>query len=162
MGSKGLYFFIKSFMIAFVMLSNKSQYILSKIGIPLFEDAKNPTKNDEINIYFFQKDNILTLHANSVDEYSEKEVKLLEAIIGAISGPNQSASQGVITSSSEEPFNIKDFKGSSDLKATLVFCQLNNFLDGLDLISSPALEDMLSNPSLKKDLWSKLKPLQST
>ena len=61
------------------MLSNKSQYILSKIGIPLFEDAKNPTKNDEINIYFFQKDNILTLHANSVDEYSEKEVKLLEA-----------------------------------------------------------------------------------
>jgi hypothetical protein len=162
MGSKGLYFFIKSFMIAFVMLSNKSQYILSKIGIPLFEDAKNPTKNDEINIYFFQKDNILTLHANSVDEYSEKEVKLLEAIIGAISGPNQSASQGVITSSSEEPFNIKDLKGSSDLKATLVFCKLNNFLDGLDLISSPALEDMLSNPSLKKDLWSKLKPLQST
>jgi len=144
------------------MLSNKSQYILSKIGIPLFEDAKNPIKNDEINIYFFQKDNILTLHANSVDEYSEKEVKLLEAIIGAISGPNQSASQGVVTSSSEEPFNIKDFKGSSDLKATLVFCKLNNFLDGLDLISSPALEDMLSNPSLKKDLWSKLKPLQST
>ena len=144
------------------MLSNKSQYILSKIGIPLFEDAKNPTKNDEINIYFFQKDNILTLHANSVDEYSEKEVKLLETIIGAISGPNQSASQGVITSSAEEPFNIKDFKGSSDLKATLVFCQLNNFLDGLDLISSPPLEDMLSNPSLKKDLWSKLKPLQST
>ena len=144
------------------MLSNKSQYILSKIGIPLFEDAKNPTKNDEINIYFFQKDNILTLHANSVDEYSEKEVKLLEAIIGAISGPNQSASQGVITSSSAEPFNIKDFKVSSDLKATLVFCQLNNSLDGLDLISSPALEDMLSNPSLKKDLWSKLKPLQST
>ena len=87
---------------------------------------------------------------------------MLEAIIGAISGPNQSASQGVITSSSEEPFNIKDFKGSSDLKATLVFCKLNNFLDGLDLISSPALEDMLSNPSLKKDLWSKLKPLQST
>jgi hypothetical protein len=149
-------------MIAFVMLSNKSQYILSKIGIPIFEDAKNPTKNDEINIYFFQKDNILTLHANSVDEYSEKEVKLLEAIIGAISGPNQSASQGVITSSSEEPFNIKDFKGSSDLKATLVFCKLSNFIDGLDLISSPALEDMLSNPSLKKDLWSKLKPLQST
>ena len=149
-------------MIAFVMLSNKSQYILSKIGIPIFEDAKNPTKNDEINIYFFQKDNILTLHANSVDEYSEKEVKLLEAIIGAISGPNQSASQGVITSSSEEPFNIKDFKGSSDLKATLVFCKLSNFLDGLDLISSPALEDMLSSPSLKKDLWSKLKPLQST
>lgn len=144
------------------MLSNKSQYILSKIGIPLFEDAKNPTKNDEINIYFFQKDNILTLHANSVDEYSEKEIKLLEAIIEAIHGPNQSASQGVVTSSSREPLNTKDFKVSSDLKATLVFCELNNLFDGLDFIVSPTLEDMLSNPDLKKDLWSKLKPLQST
>ena len=144
------------------MLSNKSQYILSKIGIPLFEDAKNPTKNDEINIYFFHKDNILTLHANSGDEYSEKEIKLLEAIIEAIHGPNQSASQGVVTSSSREPFNTKDFKVSSDLKATLVFCELNNLFDGLDFIVSPTLEDMLSNPDLKKDLWSKLKPLQST
>jgi hypothetical protein len=149
-------------MIAFVMLSNKSQYILSKIGIPLFEDAKNLSINNEINIYFFQKDNILTLHANSVDEYSEKEIKLLEAIIGAIRGSNQSASQGVITSSSRESPNIKDFKRSPDLKATLVFCELGNLFDGLDLIVSPTLEDMLSNPDLKKDLWSKLKPLQST
>jgi hypothetical protein len=32
-------------MIAVLMLSNKSQYILSKIGIPLFEDnSKLPTK----------------------------------------------------------------------------------------------------------------------
>ena len=145
-----------------MVLSNKSQYILSKIGIPIFEDAKNPTKNDEINIYFFQKDNILTLHANSVDEYSEKEIKLLEAIIGAISGPNQSASQGVITYSFREPFDIKDLKRFSDIKATLVFCELDNFFDELDLIVSPTLEDMLSNPGLKKDLWSKLKPLQST
>ena len=97
------------------MLSNKSQYILSKIGIPLYEDAKNPTKNDEMNIYFFQKDNILTLHANSVDEYSEKEIKLLEAIIEAIRGPTQSASQGVITSSNREPFNIRDFLSSLKL-----------------------------------------------
>ena len=143
------------------MLSNKSQYILSKIGIPLFEDAKNPYKNDEINIYFFQKDNILTLHANSVDEYSEKEIKLLEAIIEAIRGATQLSSEGVITFSSRESFTIKDFKDSSNLKATLVFFETNNSIDGLDLIVSPALEDMLSNPSLKRELWSKLKPLQS-
>ena len=98
------------------MLSNKSQYILSKIGIPLFEDAKNPTKNDEINIYFFQKDNILTLHANSVDEYPEKEIKLLEAIIGAIRGPSKPASQGVITASSQDPFDKNDFKENDYIK----------------------------------------------
>jgi len=149
-------------MIALVMLSNKSQYILSKIGIPLFEDAKNPSLNDEISIYFFQKDNILTLHAHSVDEYSEKEIKLLEAIIESIRGPDQSASQGVITSSSGESFDTNDLKESADLKATLVFCELHNLIDELDLIVSPTLEDMLSNPGLKRDLWSKLKPLQST
>ena len=59
-----------------MILSNKSQYILSKIGIPLYTDAKNLSVSDEINIHFFQKDNILTLHANSVDEYSEKEIKI--------------------------------------------------------------------------------------
>ena len=143
------------------MLSNKSQYILSKIGIPLFEDAKNLSVNDEINIYFFQKDNILTLHANSVDEYSEKEIKLLEAIMGAIHGPKQSSSKGAMIYSSGERFDITNLKGFSDLKATLVFFDLDNFFDGIDLIISPTLEEMLSNPSLKKDLWSKLKPLQA-
>ena len=71
------------------MLSNKSQYILSKIGIPLYTDAKNLFVSDEINIHFFQKDNILTLHANSVDEYSEKEVKLLDAIIRQFMEPSK-------------------------------------------------------------------------
>ncbi len=144
------------------MLSNKSQYILSKIGIPLFQDAQNPSAEDETTIYFFQKDNILTLHANSVDEYTEKEIKLLEAIIEAIHGPKQSSSQGVMISSAVEPFDTTNIKDSSDLKAILVFFDLDKFSDGLDLIVSPTLEGMLSNSSLKKDLWSKLKPLQST
>ena len=45
---------------------------------------------------------------NSVDEYSEKERKLLEAIIEAIHGLSESASQGVITSSTADPL-IKHF-----------------------------------------------------
>ena len=42
------------------------------------------------------------------------------------------ASQGVITASLQEPFNKNDLKGSSDLKATLAFCELENLFDGLD------------------------------
>ncbi len=143
------------------MLSNKSQYILSKIGIPLYVDAKKSSVSDEINIYFFQKDNILTLHANSVDEYSEKEIKLLEAIIAAIHGIKQSASQGVVLLSSADPLDISSFQDTSNLKATLVFFDSENLSEDLNLIISPSLETMLSNASLKKDLWSKLKPLQS-
>ena len=143
------------------MLSNKSQYILSKIGIPLYEDAKNPTKNDEMNIYFFQKDNILTLHANSVDEYSEKEIKLLEAIIAAIHGTKQVASKGAVPASSSDPVDITSFQDTAKLKATLVFFDPKNLFDDLNLIISPSLKAMLTNPNLKKDLWSKLKPLHS-
>jgi len=144
------------------MLSNKSQYILSKIGIPLFEDAQNPSANDETTIYFFQKDNILTLHTNSVDEYSEKEKKLLEAIIEAIHGSDEPVSQGAVMVSYKEPLEITNFSKSSNLKATLVFCDSAEFFMSLNPIMSPTLQGMLSDPSLKKDLWSRLKPLQST
>ncbi|MBC8222200.1 MAG: hypothetical protein H8E92_05470 [SAR86 cluster bacterium] len=145
-----------------MMLSNKSQYILSKIGIPLFEDATNPSVNAEINIHFFQKDNILTLHLNSVDEYSEKERNLLEGIIEAIHGVRESASQGVITSSTADPLDKTFFQDTSSLKAALVFFDLEHPIGDINFIISPSLESMLSNPSLKKDLWSKLKPLQSS
>jgi len=148
-------------MIVFVMLSNKSQYILSKIGIPIFQDAQNPSVDDETTIYFFQKDNILTLHANSVDEYTEKEIKLLEAIIGAIHGPAESISQGAVIVSPRKPLEIKHFTESSNIKATLLFCDSGDFSKGLNPIQSPSLQGMLSDQSLKKDLWTKLKPLQS-
>ena len=145
------------------MLSNKSQYILSKIGIPLYADTNNLAASDEIDIHFFQKDNILTLHANSVDEYSEKEVKLLEAIIAAIHGTKQPASRGAISSSSHDPIDdITSLHDTAKLKATLVFFDPKNLFDDLNLIISPSLKAMLDNPNLKKDLWSKLKPLQST
>ena len=143
------------------MLSNKSQYILSKIGIPLYTDAKNLSVSNEINIHFFQKDNILTLHANSVDEYSEKEIKLLEAIIAAIRGAKQVASKGEVPGSSSDPVDITSFQDTTNLKATLVFFDPKNLFDDLNLIISPSLKAMLTNPNLKKDLWSKLKPLQS-
>ncbi len=143
------------------MLSNKSQYILSKIGIPLYTDAKNLSVSDEINIHFFQKDNILTLHANSVDEYSEKEIKLLEAIIAAIHGTEQAASKGAVPASSIDSIDTKSFQDSTNLKATLVFFNPTNVFHDLNLIISPSLKAMLTNPNLKKDLWSKLKPLQS-
>ena len=103
------------------MLSNKSQYILSKIGIPLFRDANKPHVNDETRIFFFQKDNILTLHANSVDDYSEKEMKLLEAIIDSIHGPNTSPTMGSLFSSKTQPVEIHQFSEGEKLKAIIIF-----------------------------------------
>ena len=149
-------------MIAFVMLSNKSQYILSKIGIPLYEDAKNPTKNDEMNIYFFQKDNILTLHANSVDDYSEKEMKLLEAIIDSIHGPNTSPTMGSLFASNTQPLEIHHFSEGEKLKAIIIFSSSIEPYIKINAISSPSLEEMFSDKSLKKTLWEKLKSFHTT
>ena len=143
------------------MLSNKSQYILSKIGIPLFQDVQNISVNDVSSLHFFQKDNILTLHANSVDEYSEKEIKLLEAIIQAIHGTLSSITQGSIDVSSAKSLDLKNFSELTEIKATLIFCNFDLCSNSMNPIKSPSLQEMLNDPSLKKDLWKKLKPLQS-
>ena len=143
------------------MLSNKSQYILSKIGIPLFQDVQNISVNDVSSLHFFQKDNILTLHANSVDEYSEKEIKLLEAIIKAIRGTVSAITQGSIDVSSAKSLDLKNFSELSEIKATLIFCNFDLCPNSMNPIKSPSLQEMLNDPSLKKDLWKKLKPLQS-
>ena len=144
------------------MLSNKSQYILSKIGIPLFQDVQNLSVNDESSLHFFQKDNILTLHANSVDEYSEKEIKLLEAIIKAIQGPSSTITQGNIVISSAKQLDLKNFSELSEIKATLIFCNFDLCSNSMNPIKSPSLQEMLNDPGSKKDLWKKLKPLQSS
>ncbi len=143
------------------MLSNKSQYILSKIGISLFQDVQNISVNDVSSLHFFQKDNILTLHANSVDEYSEKEIKLLEAIIKAIHGTLSAITQGSIDVSSAKSLDLKNFSELTEIKATLIFCNFDLCSNSMNPIKSPSLQEMLNDPSLKKDLWKKLKPLQS-
>ena len=143
------------------MLSNKSQYILSKIGIPLFRDANKPHVNDETRIFFFQKDNILTLHANSVDDYSEKEMKLLEAIIDSIHGPNSSPTMGSLFASNTQPIQIHQFSEGEKLKAIIIFSSSIEPYIKINAISSPSLEEMLSDKSLKKTLWQKLKSLHT-
>ena len=144
------------------MLSNKSQYILSKIGISLFQDTQNLSLIDENTIHFFQKDNILTLHANSVDEYSEKEIKLLDAIIDSIHGRLSAITQGNIIISSGQPLDLNNFSELSEIKATLIFCNIVLCKSSMNPIKSPSLKEMLIDSSLKKDLWKKLKSLQAT
>ena len=144
------------------MLSNKSQYILSKIGILLFQDVQNISVNDVSSLHFFQKDNILTLHANSVDDYSEKEMKLLEAIVDSIRGPSASATTGTLLTTNKQPIEIRQFSESENLKAIIIFSSSIESSISFNAITSPSLEQMLIDSNLKKTLWQKLKPLQAT
>ena len=92
----------------------------------------------------------------------KKRETYLKVSLRAIHGVRESASQGVITSSTADPLDKTFFQDTSSLKAALVFFDLENPIGDINFIISPSLESMLSNPSLKKDLWSKLKPLQSS
>ena len=103
------------------MLSNKSQYILSKIGIPLYQDNTKSLIKQESAIHFYQKDSILTLHLISVDKYSEKEINLLEAIMGSMKGEQASESHGEFTFVEGESVRCeKILNNNHPIKATLV------------------------------------------
>ena len=142
------------------MISNKSQYILSKIGIPLFKEAHAFSEDIETPIYLFQKDNILTLHLLSVDAYPEKERNLLEAIISAIHDNPREPSMSQINYRQGESMHLDQIFGNEEaIKATLIFFDAKEFTLGMNYIQSASLTDMLEDPLLKKELWAQLKPL---
>ena len=151
-------------MIEVLMLSNKSQYILSQIGIPLFKDNTKLSIKQESAIHYYQKDSILTLHLISVDEYPENEINLLEAIIGSIKGNESNAKQGNYPYLAGEHLNFAQIvEENNPIKAVLIFfdAQLDAQLitTNMEFITSASLFDMLANPALKKDLWAQIKPL---
>jgi|TARA_B110000305_G_scaffold175046_1_gene193611 DNA polymerase III psi subunit len=147
-------------MIAVLMLSNKSQYILSKIGIPLFEDNSQLPTKEESTLHFYQKDNILTLHLISVDAYPEKEINLLNAIIDSIRGDYADATHGTLSYFSGEPIKLEQILVSSQpAKTVLVFFDAKLLSADIQFIESPPLSDMAINPLLKKNLWTQIKPL---
>ena len=142
------------------MLSNKSQYILSQIGIPLFKDNTKLSIKQESTIHYYQKDSILTLHLISVDEYPEKEINLLEAIIGSIKGNESDTKKGTHPYLEGEDLNFEQIvKENNPIKATLVFFDAQLITTNMEFIASASLVDMLANPALKKDLWAQIKPL---
>ncbi len=142
------------------MLSNKSQYILSQIGIPLFQDNTKLSIKQESTIHYYQKDSILTLHLISVDEYPEKEINLLEAIISSIKGNACNAKQGNFVYLEGEHLKFEQIvEEKNPIKATLVFFDSKLLTTNMEFIASAPLGDMLANPAKKKDLWAHIKPL---
>ena len=143
------------------MLSNKSQYILSQIGIPLFiKDNTKLSIKQESTIHYYQKDSILTLHLISVDEYPEKEINLLEAIIGSIKGNESDTKKGNHPYLEGEHLNFEQIVEENNvIKAVLIFFDAQLITTNMEFIASASLVDMLANPALKKDLWAQIKPL---
>ena len=144
------------------MLSNKSQYILSKIGIPLYQDNTKSLIKQESAIHFYQKDSILTLHLISVDKYHEKEANLLDAIIASMKGGRTSDSHGELTYLEGDTLKLDQILDKSyPVKAILVFFDSKSFSTDMKYIESAPLTDMLKDPALKKNLWAKIKLLNN-
>ena len=61
-------------------------------------------------------------HEESLElNYSEKEMKLLEAIIESIRGPNTSATKGSLFASLKQPIEIHQFSEDEKPKAIIIF-----------------------------------------
>ena len=96
------------------------------------------------------------------NDYSEKEMKLLEAIVDSIRGPSASATMGAFLTSNKQPIEIRQFSEGENLKAIIIFSSSIESFISFNAITSPSLEQMLIDSNLKKTLWQKLKPLQAT
>ena len=89
-------------------------------------------------------------------------MKLLEAIVDSIRGPSASATMGAFLTSNKQPIEIRQFSEGENLKAIIIFSSSIESSISFNAITSPSLEQMLIDSNLKKTLWQKLKPLQST
>ena len=88
-------------------------------------------------------------------------MKLLDAIINSIHGLNSSPTMGSLFASNTQPLKIHHFSEGEKLKAIIIFSSSIEPYIKINAISSPSLEEMLSDKSLKKTLWQKLKSLHT-
>ena len=133
---------------------DRTRYILSLMGYSLLKPTNENKKSLETKIYCFQKGHILTLHDKSLDFYSETEKNLFSKIINAIS-----------VSKNESLFcfeNEKELEKSIQYDNAIAILNFTNRIIQVSdpLISVPPLKSLLNEPSLKSELWQKIKHLR--
>ena len=82
-------------------------------------------------------------------------------IIDSIHGPNSSPTMGSLFASNTQPIEIHQFSEGEKLKAIIIFSSSIESYIKINAISSPSLEEMLSDKSLKKTIWQKIKSLHT-
>jgi hypothetical protein len=135
----------------------KTNLILKEIGVTRYSLRPELSQLADKEVNFYQKGNILTLLDMPYNDISQDQKNLLGGIINAIKPIGEIEIMKTIKINKYEDISghIDQFLAVSGI---IIFYKNNfNIKTFLPTIPSPTLNEILTNPSLKKPLWEDIK-----
>ena len=132
--------------------NKKTSFILNTLGIDMLSISEKLDNSVQTYVHCSLRDRILTLHSHSLDEYSERELKLLSKIEASVSKENKKNKILELAwddfLNDNELLNIEIILNFTDIK-----------IDKKNELTPPNLALLIKKPEEKKLLWEKMQAL---
>lgn len=132
--------------------NKKTSFILNTLGIDMLSISEKLDNSVQTYVHCSLRDRILTLHSHSLDEYSERELKLLSKIEASVSKENKKNKILELT--------WDDFLNNHELLNIEIILNFTNIkIDKKNELTPPNLALLIKKPEEKKLLWEKMQAL---
>ena len=132
--------------------NKKTSFILNTLGIDMLSMSEKLDNSVQTYVHCSLRDRILTLHSHSLDEYSERELKLLSKIEASVSKENKKNKILELT--------WDDFLNDYELLNIEIILNFTNIkIDKKNELTPPNLALLIKKPEEKKLLWEKMQAL---
>ena len=132
--------------------NKKTSFILNTLGIDMLSISEKLDNSVQTYVHCSLRDRILTLHSHSLDEYSERELKLLSRIEASVSKENKKNKILELT--------WDDFLNNHELLNIEIILNFTNIkIDKKNELTPPKLALLIKQPEEKKLLWEKMQAL---
>jgi hypothetical protein len=132
--------------------NKKTSFILNTLGIDMLSMSEKLDNSVQTYVHCSLRDRILTLHSHSLDEYSERELKLLSKIEASVSKENKKNKILELT--------WDDFLNNHELLNIEIILNFTNIkIDKKNELTPPNLALLIKKPEEKKLLWEKMQAL---
>ena len=132
--------------------NKKTSFILNTLGIDMLSISEKLDNSVQTYVHCSLRDRILTLHSHSLDEYSERELKLLSKIEASVSKENKKNRILELT--------WDDFLNNHELLNIEIILNFTNIkIDKKNELTPPNLALLIKKPEEKKLLWEKMQAL---
>ena len=132
--------------------NKKTSFILNTLGIDMLSMSEKLDNSVQTYVHCSLRDRILTLHSHSLDEYSERELKLLSKIEASVSKENKKNRILELT--------WDDFLNNHELLNIEIILNFTNIkIDKKNELTPPNLALLIKKPEEKKLLWEKMQAL---
>ena len=129
--------------------NKKTSFILNTLGIDMLSISEKLDNSVQTYVHCSLRDRILTLHSHSLDEYSERELKLLSKIEASVSKENKKNKILELT--------WDDFLNNHELLNIEIILNFTNIkIDKKNELTPPNLALLIKKPEEKKLLWEKM------